>query len=83
MAALVCDPQAGVIEYKIEINGTVLQPFMSEPDGSAKYILDSTFLPGTYTFRLMAHGAGDWWSDWSLPFVATKPNYPLGLRIAS
>ena len=83
MAALVCDPQIGVTEYNIEVSGTVLHPFPSQSNGSARYELDSSFIPGTYTFRLMAHGTGDWWSDWSLPFVATKPNSPLGLRIIS
>jgi hypothetical protein len=83
MAALVCDPQAGVMEYEIEINGTALTPFPSEADGSARYELDSTFAPGTYAFRLRARGTGGWYGDWSLPLAATKPASPVGLRIAS
>ena len=37
--------------------------------------------PNKYTFRVRwADGTG-WWSEWSLPFVAGKPNAVGGLRV--
>lgn len=83
MPALICNPQAGVTKYEIEINGIVLSPFISEADGSARYSLDSSFEPGPYTFKLRACGTDDWWGDWSDPFVATKPKKGGGLKISS
>jgi hypothetical protein len=81
MPALICDPQAGVTRYEIEVNTVALSPFPSETDGSARYPLDSSFEPGKYTFRLRACGTDNWWGDFSLPFVATKPARAGGLKI--
>lgn len=83
MPSLTCDAQAGVTKYEIEINGVVLTPFISEADGSAKYPLDSSFEPGPYTFRLRACGTGNWYGDWSTPFLATKPQKGSGLKIVA
>lgn len=80
MPYLVCDPQVGVEKYNIKINDIILTPFLSEADGSARYeLLD--FEPGTYTFLLQAIGQGGLTSEWSIPFVATKPIPASGLRI--
>ena len=82
---LVCDPQAGVTIYKLEINGAVVSDSIpAEEDGSIKYNLDGLAV-GNYTFRAAA-GAADsngtmWWSDWSDPFSASKPGQPGSLRI--
>ena len=72
-AFLVCDPQLGVVSYKLELNGVAdTVSYLAEPDGSAKINIDG-YSPGNYTFRLKAVGQGEWPSDWSDPFDATKP----------
>ncbi len=78
---LVSDPQVGVIQYEIEVNG-VLQPIVAaEADGSLKWSVDH-LTPGPYTFRARVTEGGGWWSDFSVPFGATKPRSPSGVRIA-
>lgn len=83
-AFLVCDPQTGVTQYKLEITkgGQVLPVinFLAEADGSAKFDLNP-YTPGVYTFKLYAAGPEGWWSDPSDPFVATKAGKVGGVRI--
>ena len=79
-ASLVCDPQAGVMEYNVEIDGVVTNNYPAEPDGSVSYNVDS-LVQGPHIFRLQAIGTGGWPSDWSSPFDATKPGMPFGARI--
>lgn len=80
-AFLVCDPQVGVIEYQLEVNGAQDQTvYAAEPDGSALINID-TYTPGNYTFRLKAVGQGGWPSDWSDPLDATKPLKSGSVRI--
>ncbi len=79
---LICDPQKGVIAYDVEINGTIVASgVVAEGDGSIRYDLTGQ-IPGSYTFRLKATGEGDYPSDWSLPFDATKPENPGNVRIS-
>ncbi len=78
---LVCDPQGGIIGYDVEINGTIVATnVVPEANGSIRYDLAGQ-TPGPYTFRLKAMGEGDYPSDWSLPFDATKPGNPGNARI--
>ena len=72
MAKLVCNPQEGATGYEIEINGIVLTPFASETDGSAAYLLDSSFESGTYIFRLRACNTNGVYGEWSPPYTAIK-----------
>jgi hypothetical protein len=77
---LVCDPQVGVTQYQLEVNGVVGNTFVAETDGSAKISLDE-YVPGNYVFRLSAADDKGWWSDFSDPFDATKPGKSGGVRI--
>jgi len=72
---LTCDPQAGVIRYDVEVNGTVVENVGAFSDGALNFNLDG-WLPGPYTFRARAYGQEDWPSDWSDPYDATKPASP-------
>lgn len=79
--SLVCDPQAGVTHYDIEVNGVVeASMYVAEADGSVKYNIDHLG-PGPRTFRLRAYDASGWGSDWSVPFDASKPGNPGNARI--
>ena len=82
-ASLVCDPQAGVVSYSVEVDGVVVAPaYPAESDGSILYNIDG--LPqGQHTFRLSAMGQGGWSSDWSSPLDATKPGSPGSVRIVN
>ena len=77
---LVCDLQAGVTKYEIEVNGVVLPEVTAEPDGSLKWSVDH-LTPGPYIFRARAVGAGGWWSDFSDPFDVNKPGKSGNVRI--
>ncbi|MCK5602240.1 hypothetical protein KAR91_10235 [Candidatus Pacearchaeota archaeon] len=83
---LVCDPQAGVISYELEINGTLAAGLSAEPDGSIRYNLVG-LADGPYEIR--ARGRNVWdWSEWShpadAPLSGTKalPQAPTGLRVS-
>lgn len=55
---LICDPQAGVTEYQLTIDGTDKGMFPAETDGSAKIELSQFNLPdGEHTFILVASSA--------------------------
>ena len=82
---LVCDPQAGVVEYDVNIEengipvmgGTVL----AEADTTLRFDLEG--IPnGVYNARVRAFNL---WggSDWSLPFgfVVERCNQPVGVVI--
>jgi hypothetical protein len=85
---LVCDPQAGVQKYDVEINGDIQFPeadghtnFPAEVDGAVKYDLQG-LENGTHNIRLRC--ANLWgWSDWSeiLTAVVQVCGTPQNLRI--
>ncbi len=80
---LICDPQANVDEYVLEINGTETSEFASEVDGSVRYDL-AALAEGAFTIK--AKAGNIWgWSDWSDPLSDTKalPQTPMGLRVSS
>ena len=77
---LVCDPQAGVVTYNLDVGGTVVSDIPAESDGSILYNVDH-LSAGLHSFKLQAVDEGGWPSDWSLPLDATKPNQPGGVRI--
>ncbi|MFH2076317.1 MAG: hypothetical protein ABIJ57_13390 [Pseudomonadota bacterium] len=83
---LVCDLQTGVTSYDVEItlgNGApaVQTGIPAQADGSLRLDLFTLTQPGNYTFRARAY-AGDWgYSEWSLPFSATKPGSPGNVKI--
>lgn len=79
---LVCDPQAEITQYELEINGTVTSGIVAEADGSIRHDL-AGFEPGAYTFRARCADVSGWWSDWSIPFDGMKPAAPFGLRVSS
>lgn len=80
--SLICDPQAGVISYNLEIDLVIVSDIPAEPDGSINYDL-AGMSPGPHTFKAQAIGQGGWPSDWSPPLNATKPESPLNLRVSS
>lgn len=49
--------------------------------GKVKLLDLATYAPNKYTFRARWADATGWWSDWSAPFVAGKPNASGGLGI--
>jgi hypothetical protein len=81
---LVCDPQTGVTQYTIEVKqGTAVietATFAAQADGSGKWDL-AKYAVGSYSFRLKAADAKGWWSDFSVPFDATKGVVPGNVRI--
>jgi len=81
---LICDPQAGITQYTVEVKqgAAVIETatFASQADGSAKWDL-AKYAVGSYSFRLKAADAKGWWSDFSVPFDATKGGIPGGARI--
>lgn len=77
---LVCDPQAGVTKYIIELNGNETEVVMAETDGSLKYDL-AGLPPGSYIFKAKC-AADYWWSDYSDPFATAKPPAPGGVRLS-
>lgn len=79
---IVCDPQAGVAYYILELNGVETPQFPAQPDGSMKYDLEP-LLGGPFTLKAMAGNLWGW-SDWSLPFMDTKalPQNPSGLHVS-
>ena len=82
-ADLVTDPQAGVVEYIVKIDGveTLDSPFAAEIDGSLKYNVDA-LAEGPHTFEVQAIGQGGWPSaTFTAPFNATKPAVASGLAI--
>jgi len=79
-ASLVCDPQAGVTLYNLDVDGAITQNIAAEPDGSIIHNVDY-LSQGQHIFKLQAIGTGGWPSDWSSPLDATKPGNPLNARI--
>ncbi len=78
---LVCDPQAGVISYNLDIDGAIDSNIPAQPDGSIRYDLAGMAV-GAHTFKAQAKGQGGWPSDWSDPFDTVKPESPLNLRVS-
>lgn len=65
---LVCDPQAGVTSYELEIDGAVVASNISaEADGSVRYDMAGT-ANGSYNLRLRC--SNPWGvSEWSDPLA--------------
>lgn len=79
--SLICDPQAGVVKYDIEVNGNIIAAdYPAEADGSISYNVDHLG-PGLVRFRLRAYDSSGWGSDWSDPFDASKPGVVGGAKI--
>jgi len=78
-ANLVCDPQAGVVKYDVDVDGTIIHDVVAESDGSLLYNIDS-LSSGPHTFKANAFDESGWESGWSNPLDASKPGVP-GLRI--
>lgn len=79
---LVCDPQAEVMSYTLEINGILFENIAAEADGSIKYDLAGT-ADGIYLVKAKAHNMwGE--SGWSVPFdlAVQRPGAPFGLRLS-
>lgn len=79
-ASLVCDPQAGVTQYRLEDNGALGPAEGAEPDGSYRRDL-AGFSKGPHVFRLQAADASGWWSEPSDPLSAGQKGKPGGVRI--
>ena len=80
---LVCDPQAGVNKYILEINTVEMPELAAEPDGSIRYDL-AGIAEGDFIVRLKAGNIWGWsqYSD-PLDFTKTLPQTPLNLRVSS
>ena len=78
---LVCDPQAGVISYNLDVDGAIVTGISAQPDGSIHYDLVGMVV-GPHSFKAQAIGQGGWPSDWSDPFNTVKPENPLNLRVS-
>lgn len=82
-ASLVCDPQAGVTYYDVEVDGVVIPDVPAEGDTTLLFGVD--YLPaGQHNFRARAYfEQGGWSSDWSDPYDATKPGSPGNVRVVN
>ena len=87
---LACDlPEAGVTITKtfVEITNvgtgiTTEVPGLAQISGANFQLLDlATIIPGKYRFRARWAEIGGLWSDYSVPFDATKPKATSTLRI--
>ena len=78
---LVCDPQSGITEYIIDINGTELSVFSAESDGSMRYDLQG-LAERSYTVKAKAGNLWGW-SAYSDPFVfnVSIPLKPSNVKI--
>lgn len=82
---LVCDPQAGVLEYQVEIRDGVtvvmggIQP--AEADTTCRFDLEG--IPNGVYNAFMKAGNLWGWSDWSQPygFVVERCGQPTGILI--
>ncbi len=85
MPYLICDAQAGVSQYTIDITDPTNKKssvvFPAQADGSAKYDLNALMAIGKYTFDLLAADAGGFWSAASSPLSATRFNPPGNLKL--
>ena len=77
---LVCDPQEGVTEYELDIDGTVLTGIPAEVDGSIRYAMDAWLNTGSH--NLIGRCKNIWgWSEWNADpfgFNADSPGVPSG-----
>ena len=77
-----CDPQTGVTEYRIQIDGVVVETnFAAEADGRVRYNVDHLADGQWHNFVLWAIDASGWRSDASAPFDARKPSASGSVRI--
>ena len=80
---LVCDPQTGVEEYQLIVDGNDMGIYPAETDGSAAIELSQFNLPdGEHTYILVAMNA--WGQATSDPFVNIKivPVLPTGMALS-
>lgn len=81
-ASLVCDPQVGVTQYRIEVDGTIVETnYPAEANGSVRYNVDHLADGQYHSFRLWAIDQSGWPSDPSQPFDARKPTASGNVRI--
>ena len=78
---LVCDPQAGVRSYNLDINGAITPGISAQPDGSIHFDLVG-MAPGPYIFKAQAVGEGGWPSPWTPPLDTVNPESPLNFRVS-
>ena len=78
---IVCDPQAGVRSYNLDINGVITPNIPAQPDGSIHYDLADMPL-GPHVFKAQALGQGGWPSDWTPPLDTVNPESPLNFRVS-
>ena len=78
---LVCDPQAGVVSYNLDVDGAIIEDITAQINGSIHYDL-AGMSAGPHVFKAQAIGQGGWPSDWSHPFDTVKPETPLNLRVS-
>jgi len=78
---LVADtPTFTPVVCEVSVNGTVQQGTCAV-NGAEIYFLDLVgFTTGKYTFKVRWHDGSGWWSEWSIPFDATKPEKPSNVR---
>lgn len=84
---LVCDPQTGVDNYKVEISGPTTVSVDIQPDATGQYgfkldLADVTLPNGSYSVR--ANASNMWGtSSWStsFPFVKALPGAPGGIKL--
>lgn len=84
--SLVCDPQAGVTDYRVQGLDPARTDVNAQPDGSVKYDV-STLAPGQYNGTIQAgarytlNGSTQpaiKWSDPPTPFDLGVPDTPAG-----
>lgn len=80
---LICDPQAGVINYVLELDGQQIE-WAAEEDGSFRYDLQHISMGG-HTVRLSAGNAFGDWSEWSDPFSFSRSTVttPTSIRLST
>ena len=78
---LVCDPQDGVTEYKVTLNGDPEITVPAQPDGSLSYDL-AGLSEGAFTFSVKA--ANLWGVSDPSPFSSVKvlPQSPTSMRLS-
>jgi hypothetical protein len=79
---LACDNPTDFVPTvcEVEVNG-VIQTANCTVSGADVLLLDLAGLAaGNYTFKARWHTGDGWWSEWSVPYIATKPEKPLNVR---
>lgn len=77
---LTCDPQEGVVEYGLTVDGVDQGRIPAEADGRILWNVDHLSF-GPHTFILKAYDSSGWGSAPSDPLDARKPGGPGNARI--